>query len=353
MMATSGVQRLHKEPRMDGTNFLVSCTEPHLLNRPMTTLWKIYDIARDFLQERWVYNNIEAPVLDLSGKVLLVTGANAGLGKESVRQLALMKPAKIIMAVRNVEKGEKARREIMDMTGFQHLQVEHLDLCSLGSVTKLSEKLLKTEERLDVLMCNAGLGSLAEVAKKTEDGFDEMFQGNNLGHFLLAQNLMPLLKSSSSDEPARIIFLSSLAAKFAFSFDINSYSNTERTPSLNYYNTSKLMAGLMAKGLADRLGRVPVVHSCHPGTVATEFADKYPTFMKDYIFPTIYTFFGRSLYSGAATQVYLASAPECAKTTGKYWSNMRITQPNVIIENSQLCRQFVELCDELIAKYKV
>lgn len=320
----------------------------------MSVPWRIYDILRDFFVETWYYGDLKAPVQDLSGKIILVTGANAGLGKESVRQLALMRPAKIIMTVRNMKKGEEAKKEISSSTGYKNLQLEHLDLCSMKSVNALSKKLLREEKKLDVLLCNAGLGHLPQDAKKTEDGFDEMFQGNNLGHYLLTINLLPLLeKADVPQNPSRIIFLSSLAAKFAFSFDLNVYSNSKKLSSMEYYGHSKLMANLMAKGLSERCGKSPVVHSCHPGTVSTEFADKYPAFMQKYIYPPMYRLIGRKLDAGAATQVYLASAPEAAKSTGKYWSNMQIAEPNVIVNDDQLCRQFVDICDKLVAKYKI
>lgn len=321
----------------------------------MSIPYRIYDIMRDVYQENFVYTKLQAPQQDLSGQVILVTGANAGLGKESVRQLALMRPAKIIMTARNMTKGEEAREELIKSTGFKQIQLERLDLCSMESVNALSKKILKSEKRLDVLMCNAGLGGLAEHARKTADGFDEMFQGNNLGHYLFTVNLLSLIESSSSpSHPSRIIYLSSLASKAAFSFDMNSYSNTKKLSANAYYPISKLMASLMAKGVAQReKGRGVVAHSCHPGTVRTEFADKYPAFLKDYLFPVVYAFMGRPLDQGAATQVYLASAPECAKTTGEYWSNMIINPGNPTLQNEQLCRQFVELCDELVSKYKL
>ncbi|CCG81488.1 Oxidoreductase, short-chain dehydrogenase/reductase family [Taphrina deformans PYCC 5710] len=320
----------------------------------MSIPWRIYDILRDFYQETVIYKGLKAPIEDLSGQVLLVTGGNAGLGKESVRQLALMKPAKIILAARNMEKGERAKTEIVNATGFKNVVVEHLDLCSLESVNKLSRKILDNEKSLHVLMCNAGLGSLPESARKTGDGFDEMFQGNNLGHHLLVTNLLPLLeRSGSSQNPSRVILLSSLASKFVFSFDVNAYSNPQKLSSNAYYGISKLMATLLASGLAEReQDKNVVVHSCHPGTVKTEFGDKYPMVMRKYIFPVLYSMIGRPLDEGAATQVFLASSPN-VRESGQYWTNMENRPPNTIAQNPQLCRQFTELCDELISKYKL
>ena len=233
-----------------------------MLDIAIFTMSQIYDIFRDFYQESFVYTNLKAPVQDLSGRVILITGANAGLGKESARQLALMRPAKVILACRNLQKGEKAKKEIEESTGYTNLQLESLDLCSMDSVNQLSRKLLKSEEKLDVLLCNAGVGGLAESAKKTADGFDEMFQGNNLAHYLLTINLMPLLKKANAKaNPSRVIYLSSLASKFTFSFDINSYSNSQKLSANAYYPISKLMAVLMADGLSTRHPDGPVFHS--------------------------------------------------------------------------------------------
>lgn len=134
----------------------------------------LYDVIKDFYVETFVYTDLRAPVEDLSGKVIIVTGASAGLGKESVRQLALMKPAKIIMTARNLEKGERIRKELVKYTGYKNIQLESLDLCSMKSVNAFSKKLLAEEKKIDVLMCNAGVGETKEVAKKTADGFDEM-----------------------------------------------------------------------------------------------------------------------------------------------------------------------------------
>ena len=160
---------------------------------------------------------------------------------------------------------------------------------------------------------------------------------------------MPLLKAASTP---RLIYLSSLASKFTFSFDINSYNNSGKLPGHAFYATSKLMAVLMANGLAERHKEFSV-NSVHPGTVNTEFKDKYSGFMLNYVFPTIYRFFERPLDQGAATQVLVASSPDAGKVSGKYWSNCMPWKQNPVATNPQTCRQFIELCDELIRPHKL
>lgn len=317
----------------------------------MTSIvYGLSDVAKDFYVEAYVYTNLQAPKQDLSGKVIIVTGASAGLGKESVRQLALMNPARIIMTGRNVEKAEKVRQDIMASTGYKKIVLERLDLCSMKSVCEFTERVKSQVSHVDVLMCNAGVGETNVAASRTGDGFDEMFQGNNLGHYLLLQKLLPLLRKAktTNKEDARILFLSSLASKFTFSFDIHSYNNPSKMKGRDFYSTSKLMAVLMARGLAERFKDEFVINSVHPGTVKTEFSDKYSGFMVKYIFPVIYKLFERPLDQGAATQVYVASAPEAGRVTGEYWSNCQVWKMNPVAQNQQLCRQFCELCDELI-----
>lgn len=323
----------------------------------MSAIWRVYDIARDFVTERFVYTHLEAPKQDLSGQVILITGANAGLGQENARQLVVMGPTKLIITARNTQKGEAAMKELQSLApkGTQ-VQLEHLDLCSMDSVNKLSTKLLKEEKKLNVLVLNAGVGHVDPG--KTEDGFDPMFQSNNLSHFLLVENLLPLLKAAGSAEaPARIIGLSSLASKFAFSFSASEdYKNAKSAKGYEFYGTSKLMVVIIMRALARRFVRenVPITtYSCHPGTVATDFAQKYENTAIKPVFPILYILFGRPLSDGAATQTYVASAPEVQKISGKYWSNMRVTQMNTIAEDDALCDEFLSICEGLVKKYKI
>ena len=138
-------------------------------------IYGLSDVLRDFYLEATKYTDLHAPKEDLSGKVIIVTGATAGLGKESVRQLALMNPAKIIMTGRNVSKGKAVQEELVRVTGFKNIVLEQLDLNDFASINACSKRILGSEKKIDVLMCNAGVGQTTEVAKKTVDGFDEMY----------------------------------------------------------------------------------------------------------------------------------------------------------------------------------
>lgn len=103
------------------------------------------------------------------------------------------------------------------------------------------------------------------------------------------------------------------------------------------------MAVLMSRGLALRDNSV-TYNSVHPGTVKTEFAEKYTGFMTR-IFPVIYALFERKLSDGAATQVYVATQET---ESGRYYSNCQVWRANPVSEDDQLCRAFCDLCDKLV-----
>ena len=301
------------------------------------------------------YTSLVAPKVDLGGRVILITGGNTGLGKESALQLAAMGPKKIIITSRNATRGQAAIDDLKRQYPGVQFQLEQLDLGSLSSVKQLSQRLLKSESRLDVLMCNAGVGANIGRPAKTEDGFDDLFQCNNLGHVLLIRNLTPLLrKTATPQNPARIVCLSSLAHRFVFSWDLTQCNNPSGVQGEAFYGPTKLMSVLTASGFAQELAKDNIVaHSLHPGTVRTEFADKYKDSIISYFFPVIYALFDRGIKAGTATQVYVATAPEAAKTTGQYWSSMRAVAPSPLARNKQQALDFLALCDDYTQKFRV
>src|SRR5688572_8330528 len=139
----------------------------------------------------------------LIGKVVIVTGANTGIGKETARGLAAQ-GAKVVLAVRDLDKGEAARADIVDTTGNADVDVLSLDLGSKASIRSFVSAFRAKYNRLDILVNNAGVWT--RTRQTTEDGFERIFGVNHLGTFLLTHELLPLLEKST---PARIVVVSS------------------------------------------------------------------------------------------------------------------------------------------------
>ncbi|WP_168915348.1 SDR family oxidoreductase [Microcella flavibacter] len=146
-------------------------------------------------------------VPDLSGRRIIVTGANSGLGFGLTGRLAA-EGAHVIMAVRNEEKGRDARERLLAENPAAQLELQHLDLASLGSIRAFAEAQLAHGAPLDVLINNAGVMAPPE-RQSTDDGFELQFGSNHLGPFALTGHLLPLLKAA---EAPRVVSTSSLAA---------------------------------------------------------------------------------------------------------------------------------------------
>lgn len=139
----------------------------------------------------------------LEDKVAIVTGANAGIGFETALGLAETS-ARVILACRDVNKGERAAAEVRQRTGNGNVVFRQLDLASISSIRQFAAKILEEETSLDILVNNAGI--IESNGAKTKDGFELMFGVNHLGHFHLTNLLLDRLKESSS---ARVVVVSS------------------------------------------------------------------------------------------------------------------------------------------------
>jgi NAD(P)-dependent dehydrogenase (short-subunit alcohol dehydrogenase family) len=202
---------------------------------------------------------------DQNGKTAIVTGGSAGLGKETARVLA-SKGARLIVAVRDLNKGEQALADIRQSVPNAKLSLERLDLASLASTKTFADKILASESRLDLLINNAGV--MFPPYTKTADGFELQFGTNHLGHFALTAHLLPLLLATPD---ARIVNVSSLAhsgGKLDFA-DLNwerrKYNRTQG------YCDSKIANLYFTYELARRLRDKPLrVIAAHPGMTRTE-----------------------------------------------------------------------------------
>lgn len=213
--------------------------------------------------EKWNTENI----LSQKGRIVIVTGSSSGIGYETARVLA-NKQASVIIAVRNLDKGNKALAKIIQQNKDADVQVMELDLANLASVKNFAENFQKNYSRLDLLINNAGV--MIPPYAKTTDGFELQFGTNHLGHFALTGQLLKLLISTQG---SRIVNVSSGAHNFG-KIDFDDLNWEKR----NYaqwtaYGDSKLANLYFTYELDRKLkeqGINTLVTASHPGWTATE-----------------------------------------------------------------------------------
>jgi NAD(P)-dependent dehydrogenase (short-subunit alcohol dehydrogenase family) len=205
-------------------------------------------------------------VPDQTGKLVVVTGANSGTGKEATKRLAAA-GARVVMAVRTPAKGEAARAEILAEHPDAQLEVRRIDLADLASVQEFAEQLSADESHLDLLVNNAGVMT-PPSRLTTKDGFELQFGSNYLGPFALTVRLLPLILAAPAP---RIVTMSSGAAYMGkIGFDNLQWDRGYRPTSA--YAQSKLadlmLSNHLAKLSVDRgWGLVSV--AAHPGYTRT------------------------------------------------------------------------------------
>ena len=217
---------------------------------------------------KWISENVP----EMTGKLVIVTGANSGLGLE-VSKVFAAQGANLIMACRNISKGKEALNSIKEIYPGASVEVAELDLADLNSVQSFVEKITKEYKRLDILCNNAGVMALPEL--RTKDGFEMQFGTNHLGHFSLTLGLLPLLNTSDG---ARVVNISSMAAKMG-KIDFSNLNAEKNYDKWGAYGQSKLANLLFTFELQKRLqksGSKTTVYSSHPGYSATNLLTTGP-----------------------------------------------------------------------------
>lgn len=272
--------------------------------------------------------------------VVIVTGANSGIGKATCAALA-KKGATIIVACRSKTRGEAALREVREQSGSNTLQLMLCDLGSLKSIEEFCREFKSRFHRLDVLINNAGV--ILPGRHLTADGFELQFGVNHLGHFLLTNRLLELLKSSA---PARIINVTSGAHKIGKIHwdDINLEKNYTLWRA---YAQSKLANILFTYELSDRLKGTGVTVNClHPGAVATNMGINRETGFGTLVMRLLKPFFN-SPSQGAETSIYLATASEVDGVTGKYFYRKQPVATSRRSYDKNLAKRLWELSERL------
>ncbi len=206
-------------------------------------------------------------VPDQAGKLVVVTGANSGTGKEATRRLAGA-GAHVVMAVRTAAKGEQAREEILATHPAARLEVRRIDLADLASVAEFADGLIADGTPVDVLINNAGVMA-PPTRMTTADGFELQFGSNFLGPFALTMRLLPLVLAASAP---RVVTVSSGVAVYGrIRFDDDLQWKRGYRPNLAYAQSklADLMLTLHLADLADRHGWNLMSNAAHPGFTRT------------------------------------------------------------------------------------
>lgn len=218
------------------------------------------------MSENWTAENVP----DLSGKIIVITGANSGIGYESAREIA-RKGGEVIVASRNPEKAEAAILKIRKEFPDAKLKFIELDLANLASIRKFSEEFKSSYTKLDILLNNAGI--MLVPFGETVDGFERTIGTNHLGHFALTGQLLDVLLATPG---ARIVNVAS-NAHYAGEMDFDNFlfENGEYAP-MKAYGRSKLANLLFTYELQRRFqsrGYDVIALAAHPGISATELAN--------------------------------------------------------------------------------
>lgn len=264
----------------------------------------------------WTPDNLTSQ----KGKTFLITGANSGLGYWSTLHLA-RKGAQVIMACRNLKKGEAARADILRQypsIAPEQLSLMALDLSDLQSVTQIAKTLLKQDQPLDGLLNNAGVMALPQ--QQTAQGFEMQFGTNHLGHFALTAQLLPLLEKA---EAARVVTISSIYHRRG-SIDFDNLQGEIHYQKWDAYARSKLANALFMLELQQRLSaHKSKVQSfgAHPGYAATNLQSAGPkaenTWWKQKLMELANGVLAQSAEQGAYPQLYALTEPNIFG--GSFW----------------------------------
>ena len=278
---------------------------------------------------------------DMHGKVCVVTGANSGIGKETALGLARL-GATVVLVCRSQERGAAALAEIEQQSGNDSVSLLVADLSSQRQVRRVAAAYRQQFDRLDVLVNNAALSRRHRAV--TEDGVELTLAVNHLAPFLLTNLLLDRLKASA---PARVVTVSSAAHKDAeINFADLQGEQSYATFGFGAYSQSKLANVLFTYELARRLAGTGVTANClHPGVVATAIFRDTPLLLRLGLALARPFILGSA--QGADTVLYLATAPEVAEVSGRYFEKRKPVQSSPRSYDTEVARRLWEVSEAL------
>ena len=277
----------------------------------------------------------------LDGKIVIVTGANTGIGLCTVTDLA-KRGATIVMACRDMRKGEKALEKAKAESSSEDILLMHLDLSSLDSVRNFAKEFLSKYSKLNILINNAGV--MACPYMKTKDGFEMQIGTNHFGHFVLT-NL--LLKALANGAPARVVNVSSSAHWMFAKMDFEDINYEKRSyDKMGAYGQSKLANVLFSKELHNKVKDHGITtYSLHPGWISTELVRHDTSFIL--INVIVGSLYARTTVQGAQTSIYCAVEEGLEKHSGGYFSNCTLSTASADGQNDGYAKKLWELSEEI------
>lgn len=256
---------------------------------------------------------------DLTGKVMIVTGGNAGIGRENVKAL-LEHGAKVYMAGRNVVKCAAVIEELKEETGHEAIFLK-LDLADLAAVKAAAEEFLSKETQLHVLFNNAA-SQYPPVEVVTEQGYDMQFGTNVIGHFYFTKLLLPILLETTKTSPdgkARVVHVASVGHEFVSGLRFDTFKDSpqrRRMHPTTLYFQSKFANIVVSNEFHRRYADQRLVSmSLHPGNLKMD-TERHPS-----LGPRLISLLNPILPDskmGALTQLWAGTTPEGADLSGKY-----------------------------------
>lgn len=277
--------------------------------------------------------------VSLTGKTILVTGCNSGLGLEAMRVL-VFRGAKVIGTARTLDKAQTACAAV----GGETMPLA-CDLAEPASVRACVESVTHAGVELDAIICNAGI--MAPPQLQTKYGCELQFFTNHIGHFILVTGLVERLSAS-----ARVVMLSSSLHKMTPQGGIQ-FDNLDGSKSYHpwrNYGQSKLANVLFAMHLAQRFeGTQRTANAVHPGVIATNLG-RYMNPIVSELQHLTAPLFMKSIPQGAATEVFVATHPSLAGVSGQYFADCNVAPPSAHAKDAGLAQRLWDASERIVAE---
>lgn len=280
--------------------------------------------------------------MTVQGKTIVITGATDGIGKVTARELAKI-GANVTIVARNAAKGEAVAQELRQAAGNENVAFLQGDMESQKSVRAAAAALKDKHKQIDVLVNNAG--AMFQKRELTVDGIERTFALNHLGYFLFTAELLDLVKAAPA---GRIVSVASAAHQGA-KLDLEDLQNAKAYSGWRAYSQSKLANIYFTYELARRLSGSRVTANClHPGFVASRFGNNNGGLFRLKIgWAKMVAAIGED--DGAKTSVYLASSPDVASVSGKYFDKSKAISSSPASYDEAVARELWRASEKMTA----